>query len=244
MFLLRFTIVNEKYVKNQLEKTSYFDKLKETIDSDFEDYLRPSGLPFEVVENIYTKEDIKKEVNNVVDSLYGGKKITIDTKKVQDNLNKNIEEYLRENNIEISDQASLDKFTSEVIKIYQKNILLVEKIDSLSKPISKAVNLFKIVFIIVLAIIIILGLTIRKVFHKSAFLKPLMASGILLLITNYILFQKIDIYHILFWNDAVSKIIQNIFFDFSKMMKYSGISLIVLFLLVILIIFIKNKRKI
>ena len=243
LVILKCTIGSEKYLNKQLEKTDYYKELKESINSSLEDYLRPSGLPVEVINEIYTEDDLKIEVKKVINSLYHGKKNTINTTSVQENLNKNIEKYLEENNIQITDQEALDKFTSEVVRIYQKKILLTEKINNFTNTSSKVINILNISSLIVFFLIIVLGIIIRKVFQKTAFLKPLMATGILLLVANYILFQRIDIYHILFWNESISKIIQNIFFDLSELLKYSAISILIISLMIIILLALKNRKE-
>ena len=112
--LIKFTILNENYLIKQLEKNNYYNNLYTSINEEMSYYIIQSGLEEEVLENIYTKEMVTNSVNNLIKNFYTGKKLTIDTTLLKENLNNNITNYLSKNNIVITDKNDGDNVVANI----------------------------------------------------------------------------------------------------------------------------------
>lgn len=233
--LLECTVLRPKYILDQFEKNNYYEVLYKSINNEMSNYIIQAGLEDSVLDNIYTKDMVKKEVTRMVQKFYGNGKVTIDTKIVKENLENNIAIFLSKNNIEITDQEALDQFVEQMLDIYEEKIVL-------SKGLMKAQNIvvkldfgLKIVFI-VLAFIVCAGGILTKCICKNRVIAiPFFTTGILLLLGNYLLFNRIDVRNILFWNENVSNIIKSVFFSLSDLVEKGAVILIILSILSCLI---------
>ena len=110
VLILKITILNKKYLISKLEQTNYYHELYEDINNDFENYIMQSGFDNSITNDLFTEEDLKKVVNNNVDNFYKGKDFVVQTDNLKNKLESNINNYLDEIKITITDNESLDLF--------------------------------------------------------------------------------------------------------------------------------------
>ena len=242
LFVLKLTILNKNYFIKQLNKTNYYHELYTEIDNDFENYLRPSGFDISIKDNLLTEEELKLVINKNVDNFYKGKKINVDTTKIKERLEGNIDNYLNKINIKISDEGSLNKFKDEFIKIYSNRVIINDELIKQSNTFSKLNNLVNIFFYILIIIFIILFLITKVVFKKITLFIPTITSIILYIISYIFIVSKINIKNIKFWNTSVSNIIKNIFYDNINYIKYIIVIGLILELIRMIIYTIRKKR--
>lgn len=226
--LLEGTVLRPKYVLDQLEKNNYYEVLYKSISNEMSNYIIQSGLEESVLDQIYTKDMVKKEVTKMVRSFYGNGKVSVDTKSVKESLENNIASYLAKNNIEITDQKALDQFVEQMIDIYEEKIVLSEGLMKTQSMVVKLDFGLKIVFIILAFITCVLGILVKCICKNRVIAVPLFTTGILLLLGNYLLFNRIDVANILFWNENVSNIMKSILFNLSSLVKRGALILIIL----------------
>ena len=73
MNLFSSSILSKDYILSKLEEQNYYDKIYEDTKSNFENYIHQSGLDEEVLNDIVTKEKIKKDTNIIINNIYNGK---------------------------------------------------------------------------------------------------------------------------------------------------------------------------
>ena len=78
-------------------------------------------------------------------------------------------------------------------------------------------------------------------FKKSALFIPFLTAVILLLIGNYLFFERVDVSNILFWNINISEIIKSILYDISSIIIV--FSIIILFYELVFNVFLFFWRK-
>ena len=242
LLLLKLTMLNKNYITNILEKNNYYHEVYLDINNDYENYLLSSGFDKEIIKDIFTEEQVKKDINNMVDNYYQGKEIKIATKNIKEKLELNIENYLDKINITITDEDSLNLFKEEILNIYNEKIILHKSITKYSNLFSR---LNKIILLLLLSLIIIdifLFIIIKKLFRKITLTIPIISSMLLLLLFYTFFLSKINIKSIIFWNDYVSKVIKNIFIDINNNIKLTIIIGIILEFVKLLLVIIKNKR--
>ena len=241
--VLKLTLLNKNYFINQLNKENYYHELYLEIDNDLENYLRPSGFDNSIKNNLFTEDEIKKVLNKNVDNFYNGKNIVVETTKLKENLERNIDDYLNTINIKITDEESLNMFKDEFIKIYKNRIIIDDKINNFSKTFFKYCKIFNIIIYSLIAIFLILTIIIKFVFRKITLSIPVMASILLYVIIYIYIISKINFSNIKFWNNSVSNIIKNFFFDYINYIKYIClVCLIIEFIKMVLHIVLKRKK--
>ncbi len=219
LIVFKTTVLNSNYLLKKLDENNYYEELSKNIKNEFENYIMQSNLPNNVVEDLFTIDDLKEEVNRTIKDFYNGKKVSINKEKIKNKLENNIEAYLEKNNIVVTDKSSLDQFSNEVVKIYSTRIMIASELTNVSSLFHKINEYVKLAIIILTILVLILSLIIKILFKKMTLVIPIMVSSLLILIINYMLFAQINIQYITFWNDSISSIIRNIFYDVSNILK-------------------------
>ncbi len=240
---LKFTVLDSNYILKQLKKNNYYSELYKSINDEMSNYIIQAGLEEEVLKDIYTEEMVVEEVNQAINSFYKNKKIEVDTIKVKDKLEANIVTYLEKNNIKVTDQASLDRFVNQILEVYEEKIILSSALTSVSPKIVKINHLMNMILILLSILCIPIALIIFLKLKKEALAVPFFMTGILISVTNYLLFSKIDVKHILFWNDNISSIIKSILYDLSSIMKISACIFIIMGIICCILLDKTKKKK-
>lgn len=242
--LLKYTVMNEEYLLKQLEKNNYYEKLHKSIKQEMSYYIIQSGLTDEVLNDIYSEEMIETEVKNIIINYYNNKELKVDTQKVSDNLNKNIQNYLLKNNIVADDQEALDRFVEEMVKIYDQEIKISNAIEKTQDKFIQLDNLIDKLFIILIITIPLLGIILHIFYKRIIFTIPTISTSILLFLGTYLFFHRIDVKNILFWNENVSEIIKSVLWSIKDYITKEAIILLIIGVIAFVLgYYLTNKNK-
>lgn len=235
------TILNKEYVWGALENSHYYDQVYDEMKDSLESYIGPSGLDESVLDNLYTKDQVKQDIDMVVDNLYEGKKIDINTNELKDKLRVNIQSFLVANNVTKQDKKAIDEFVNKIANEYAQNIshstylskvgnkiVTVEKMVQKMKPV--AIGIAVVAFVILLLI------------HIHTFSEGvracgigLLASGLCMIVAQWILKAKVNIDQILILNEAFSNVFKNILYDILANLQTIAIGSVIVGMVVILL---------
>ena len=235
LFVLKITVFNRKYIISVLEKNNYYELVYKETKKTISSYIISSGLSNSVVENIFTKKDIKDNVNNYIDYLYFNNNYKSNSENVKTRLVDNINIYLIEHNLTIENKKQLDDLIDKIINIYDNESIFYNKFNnyvSLFKKLNKIVLLLIIISLLLLVIIIIISKTIISDFFSSS----LLSSGLILFFIKFILYDRINYRNILIITEYFSKIITSIFINISRLIIYIS------FVYILLSVFIMCKE--
>ena len=244
------TILSEQYILSKLEETDYYNKIYECVESNFENYIHQSGLEETVLENIVSKEKVRKDTNIIISNLYDGLEQKIDTQEIRDNLNKNIKETLGEQNITKTQQSSIDTFVDHICSEYtdtMSHFSYEKQINQYYQKAMQYINLAKKVLLITigLAILLLLVLNLKRIYKFVLLLGiSLTTTGTFLVIVNLFINSKVKVQTITILNDAISDTVRSVLADILHMIMNNGsIMLISGILLIIIPILIHNLKK-
>lgn len=226
LLVFKSTIFNENYVLNKLEETNYYELLHNRIKENMSYYIVQSGLRKDVLDDIFTKEDVKISFNSMVKSLYNDSKVTIDTSKIKEKLESNIDNYLSKTNIFVSDSSSLDMFVVEIEKVYKENISLSNMFNLVQSKFYKIYTIIDKLLIALAITIIVISILLLLVSKLNWVSIPFMTSGILLLISNLFVKYNVNIKNIVFYNDEVSELIKTFILDILNKISTYGLVLL------------------
>lgn len=247
--LLSNTVLNEKYVLAQLAKNQFYEKVEIDLKNGFEEYQYQSGFPETVFENLCSREMIEKDVNRVIESWYQGTEMVNHSADVELQIQANIEQYLKENNMDVTEkqQKNIQDFEKMMVQVYENKVGIV---SNYNKQITKAIEKGKEVIAVAKKVLIgtfvaILILTLLiNVKDFLAFVSTigtsLLASGILLELIQFVIEKNIDINHILVFTQALSDFIKEMIYDVLNKFSWSGILLIIVGIMSIVV---SNCRK-
>ena len=235
IFSLKLTILNEKTIIKNLEKTNYYEKVyNDTIDT-MSYITRKSGISSKVISGTFTEEDMKNDINKYVKSFYKGEKVEINTEHVKENITRNLEQYIEEKKLEIN-ETQKNSYIEKMTTTYKNKIRQMNNYSKESEKLKKYNKLsstFLLLFIIDLVVLIIIN---NKIFNKKEYNVILLTSIISLLCTNLFI-NTLNIKNLFIYNNALSEVLKN------SINKIQIINIIFVIIYIIILKLIKEKRE-
>ena len=248
--LVSSTILSEQYILSKLDETNYYNKIYEYVKSNFENYIYQSGLEETVLEDVVSKEKIRKDTGIIISNLYDGLNQKIDTQEIRDNLNKNIKETLEDQDMTVTQQNAIDTFIDHICNEYtdtMSHFSFEQQVNQAYQKVIKYMDLSKKVLLITIGldILLLLVLNLRRIYKFVSLVGvSLTTTGAFLTIVNLFVNIKIKIQTIAILNDAVSDTLRNVLTSMLNMvMKNEYILLISGVLLIIVSNLIHNIKK-
>ena len=242
--ILKLTVFNKSYLLETIDNSNYYELTTEEIQKDMENSLLSSGLDKSVLNNLVTKADVKNDVINLVDSIYSGNSFKLSTDEITEKLNSNIDEFLKKNNITITDKKSLETYTNKITKVYEDEIGLY---GYLNDYVSKFVKIGNIILILIpiLTLLILINICIIRFKLDGKYSGVITFSSALMLIyiKIYIL-EKIDIQNLLVISKSFSSVIKKVLTDINDYILFGALILIIISLMLNIINSFRKKRRI
>ncbi|MPQ43659.1 hypothetical protein [Clostridium tarantellae] len=172
IMFVKFIVLNKEVYVDIIEKNNISSKIHKSLKDNLEYKMISENLPVELVKELIKEEEIKEdfllEITEIVSYFSTGinniKPISVE--KYESRLNKNVENYINKNTINISekDKKILENIIKESSKIISNKIELIEsnllsqslKISKLSKILIFLVSRLYIISIIISIIIILI----------------------------------------------------------------------------------------
>ena len=210
------TVLSEQYILSKLDEHDYYNKIHEQIKLNFENYIHQSGLEEDVLDNIITKEKVKKDTHIILGSIYDGLNQEVDTNEIRENLNKNIEKYIKSTSLTKEQKSSIDTFVNHICNEYKTTIshfTFENQINQYYSKIIKYINMSKKVLLITIGIdfLLLIVLNLKKIYKCFTSVGvSFVIIGLIVLVSNIFINIKIKVQAILILNDAISEVIRNI----------------------------------
>ena len=224
------TVLNENFILKLLDENHYYELLSTSIKSGIEEYIQQSGLDNDVFENIYTEENLKQDVKTIITNTYNNTETEINANVVKDNLRRNIDNYLNENNVTLSrqEQKNIDDFVEEVGEVYEKEISHPVYLDTAQKVIIRAKKVIsqygRYVYIAALvSAILILVINIKSIRDVlKYFAISLLTSAFFIIIGITLIRVRVNIDNLLILNSSFTLLITNGIKKIIQKFMYTG----------------------
>ena len=214
--ILKVTVFRVSYVKNELAKNNYYEELSSEIKTEMSYYTNQSGFEDEILDNIFTIGEIKYETNLFIENIYKGKSRTIDTTKLNERLDKNINNYLAKNNFENINKKEIADFKKAMAEVYQDEIKLMGYTDKIAGVVSKIINLSNNILIISIVLFVLLFIVNHILIKNKEIGVIFFTTAFILLSISIYIKNNIDISNIFIYSKLIStsikSIINNLFF--------------------------------
>lgn len=235
------TILSEQYILSKLDEHDYYNKIHEQIKSNFENYIHQSGLEEDVLDNIITKEKVKKDTHIILGSIYDGLNQEVDTNEIKENLNKNIEKHIKNTNLNNEQKNSIDTFVNHICNEYKTTIshfTFENKINQYYSKIIKIINMSKKVLLITIGIdfLLLIVLNLKKIYKCFTSVGvSFTIIGLIMLISSIFINTKIKVQMILVLNDAISEVLRNILIEILNSSLIIGLLALIFGIIMIII---------
>lgn len=217
--ILQDKILNKDYILSKMEENQVYLQVSREVDNGFENYIYQSGLPEDIIKDLYTEDTIKNDVNSFINALYDGTEIQISDSIIRETLDKRINEYLVSENKTLNEQGkkNVEKFEDLIVNEYKNNVNAYgslyktghEFLDKLEQVIQN-IKFIPIILIIAFIIFLIINNLKNLLLTINYACISLLSLGILIKIGVSIIFSKINIDNILFITKALSNLLINI----------------------------------
>lgn len=233
--ILKSTILNEEYLISKLEEANYYERMNGEIIEQFKNYTIQSGLSDDVLENLFTEDKLKQDINNVINSIYTGEALEISTSEIRENLKENIlaEVEKEGKTVDFEDEAMVE-YLKAIESAYESQVSYsTSTINSIGSTFEKIISLAKtaqtiLVTVIVVVAILLIAINIKVIFGLNYIAISGMASGLFILVSRIMLEHSTDLKYIMVINQATSNVIQLIINDVLTKITIIGVILLVI----------------
>lgn len=217
--ILRSTVLNKDYVLTKMDETEYYRSMSEEINSGFEEYIYQSGLPVDIIDGIYTDEQVRADVNSFVDYIYNDRDdFVVSGAAVKTTLDDKINNYLTEENIKLNEvgKENINTFEELIVNEYNVKVQIsttiyegfrniFAKINSIENMILGNIGLIIATVICVIVIGVVNRDYIVKVINYVGI--STLSAGIILKAVLYLVAKTIDFDNILVYSVALTNLV-------------------------------------
>lgn len=226
LFLLKVTILSPNYVIKKFEKNNYYTELNKDIKNEMSYYIGQSGFEEEILDNLYTDNELKYVVDNFIKNFYKGLSLDANKVNVENKLRININNYINNRVIEVGNQKDLDKFITEMGNIYENKITYSKMFNKYSWMVKKINYYINIILVIAIIFIVMLYIVIKYGLKKNVFAISLLTTGVIIGLILYYLGGMVLIDDLYLFNSYSSIVIKDILNSMFKI--FSTVSIVCL----------------
>lgn len=244
------TYTEKEYLLAKFDEIDLYTQVYEEVKEGFENYIYQSGLDISIIDKICDKDKVKQDILLVVDAIYSGNNVEIDTSSIRLNLDNAINEYISSQNRKLSNQEkeNITKFEDIIVDSYKEELSIYTKIQSkLSGNIKMPLELLKkctigTVIITLIIMIIVLLINRKNIYSGLSYIGiSIISSGIILKLIENLINTKINIEELIIISKAISNTIIYIIKEILYSIETFGICYICIGIVVIILTSIKNK---
>ena len=216
-----------KAILKELDKQNYYEKLAQDIEKEMKLDIISSGLPTSVLEKIFSKEMIQEEIEASLTNTYRHQEYEIHTSVVEENLKKNIEDYLAKNNIVVTDEEALKEYVNETTATYKSGINLYgysKYIKTIIKKLQAPITWAMIILIFIEVGIVFCIYKFCEEKHISALC---VTTAIMLFLTKFYFMEHVDINHLFLFSQFFSDTLIAIINSILNLITWIGILLLI-----------------
>lgn len=230
-------VFSKPNVKKQMQKVDYYTEINNIIKESANNYIMQSGFDESIMDNVISKEKINNDIDKVINAIYEGEEVEISTDEIKNSLDKNVQQYIAQNNykVDAQTQKDIEKFEDKIESIYANSITYSKS------SIKKVVKYFKMakrmtrVALIASSILLIIFAIITYKTNRATFGISLLATGIICIFIKCYSSINIAVNNILMVNKTFSNLMINIINQVIQYVFIGGIILAVLGIALIII---------
>ena len=239
--VLSSTILNESYVFKMLKSSNYYSNIYNEVQSNFENYIGPSGLDENILTDICTVDDIQKDTEIILGNIYEGTAKSIDANAMKEKIISKINASLSDTKLSASVQENIEQFAQKISEEYKNTISHTEYEQQIYNIYSKGVKIVKTMKIAscvcIFTVLVMLTLINLKQLHRTLanIGIALTSSGAFCMISDFIVNSNVRVQNIKVLNDSISTAIQNVITDILSKFTSTGLTLVVVGVILIIV---------
>lgn len=238
--VLKFTVLKKDYIQSKYS-IYHYKKVEQHLKSEMKKSMISSGIDSSVIDTMFDYHDVENTTRQVLSNLYDSKYQEIDVSSIENKLKENIKLDLEKKNFTLKDENGYQKFVKSIMDIYKGEFILFGQINRIRNILLKVMKYFE-PFYYVLAAILLFSSLILIISKKFLQFVPisLFFTCFLILFGIYYSDYYVGFQNITIVSETFSNILRKIILSTFDICKFVSL---VLFLIGILLIFIRRDRK-
>lgn len=235
--IVNAVVFSKPNVKKQMQKVDYYTEINNIIKESANNYIMQSGFDESIMDNVISKEKINNDIDKVINAIYEGEEVEISTDEIKNSLDKNVQQYIAQNNykVDAQTQKDIEKFEDKIESIYANSITYSKSsIKKVVKYFKMAKRMTRVALIASLILLIIFAIITYKT-NRATFGISLLATGIICIFIKCYSSINIAVNNILMVNKTFSNLMINIINQVIQYVFIGGIILAVLGIALIII---------
>ena len=235
--IVNAVVFSKSNVKKQMQKVDYYTEINNIIKESANNYIVQSGFDESIMNNVISKGKINKDIDKVINAIYEGEEVEISTDEIKNSLDKNVQQYIAQNNykVDAQTQKDIEKFEDKIESIYANSITYSKSsIKKVVKYFKMAKRMTRVALIASLILLIIFAIITYKT-NRATFGISLLATGIICIFIKCYSSINIAVNNILMVNKTFSNLMINIINQVIQYVFIGGIILAVLGIALIII---------
>lgn len=122
--VLRFTVFNQSFVIDSMEKVSYYELLRAEILRNLKDLGYASGIDESFFDNFLDEAVIREDVTKYISNFYSGEKTVVNTQNFKNVFNTALDKYIVEKSIKPDSVSKENReyLVDKAVAIYKKSV--------------------------------------------------------------------------------------------------------------------------
>lgn len=122
--VLKFTVFSKDYMLNIMDNKGYYSMVRYELQSRMTDLVNASGFEPEFAVSFANSYDVKKAIENYINSFYAGDANLIETTSFKQQLHQAVNDYANQKDIKIDEETedNIIYFVNEAVSIYVDQI--------------------------------------------------------------------------------------------------------------------------
>ena len=114
--IVNAVVFSKSNVKKQMQKVDYYTEINNIIKESANNYIVQSGFDESIMDNVISKGKINKDIDKVINAIYEGEEVEISTDEIKNSLDKNVQQYIAQNNykVDAQTQKDIEKFEDKI----------------------------------------------------------------------------------------------------------------------------------
>lgn len=217
LFVINNKILNKEYAIQVLEENKFYDAVLLEVNDGFENFIYQSGLPKDTIESLATIDIVKRDINSMVNYIYGGNEFVLSSDTIRLELDTRISEFIvsEKRNLSKEERENITKFEDLIVSSYEESIMPVKNyFGTINEYYIKVCDILKnINFILVIVIIVFILIFIvlnknTKINLANGFGIAFLSSGILFKMFENVIFKYIDVDNLLVFSSSLTNLVQ------------------------------------
>lgn len=242
LLTLRLTILDIDFFEKKLQENNYYENLYNEIKTEMSYYTNQSGFKDDIIDDIFSVIEVKRDTNIFIKSAYRSQKEKIDSLKIEERFRKKINNYITINNYQVVDEE-IDNFVKQMAKIYEQEITLMGYTNGIATKTAKVIKYCEEIILISALVFTTLTIINFKILEKKSISATLYTSSFLILYFITFLKHHIDFNNLLIYSNSLTIVLKDVGRYIGLILFIISIVNILLALILSILKYIINKKS-